>query len=259
MGDVDDEEEDEELTSLAWLQDADLLKNINHGEDLCPSPTDDVKENNDINKGDYSNPPYPYNPQKHVNSNPHTRSRASYSWPSRTVLLRSYQWKTFITGYWLTSRTFKMPQRAGKTSVRHNLSLNKCFKKVDKEKGQVRNSLHFRIIKVHKRQNCCGRFLFFWYTFQVKVYLFPLRLVGISFKNRVTCDMFSWHWPVPNAPDMVKALIGKEHNRVQKSKTETCQIDKEIHMCIELHDSDSNNNLFHFHYKSETRHSLFTQ
>ena len=51
--------------------------------------------------------------------------------------------------------------------------------------------------------------------------------------------MTSGQWPIPDVPDMVKALIGNEHNRIQKSKTETCQADKEIRNCIELHDADS--------------------
>ena len=138
MGDVDDEEEDEELTSLAWLQDADLLKNINHGEDLCPSPTDDVKENNDINKGDYSNPPYPYNPQKHVNSKPPYSFSCLIFMAIEDSPIKKLPVKDIYNWILTHFPYFQNAPTGWKNSVRHNLSLNKCFKKVDKEKGQVR-------------------------------------------------------------------------------------------------------------------------
>jgi forkhead box protein N len=135
------DEDDDELTSLAWLQDNDLLKNIRPGdESLCPSPTD-FKENGDIKQenGGYSNqhpPNVPYNPQKHINSKP------PYSFsclifmaiedsPFKKLPVKDiYNWILTHFPYFQNAPT------GWKNSVRHNLSLNKCFKKVDKEKGQ---------------------------------------------------------------------------------------------------------------------------
>ena len=130
-------EEDEELTSLTWLQDSDLLKNIG-GEDslICPSPLDDVKENEAKPENPYS-PPVPYNPRKHINNKP------PYSFsclifmaiedsPSKKLPVKDiYNWILTHFPYFQNAPT------GWKNSVRHNLSLNKCFKKVDKEKGHV--------------------------------------------------------------------------------------------------------------------------
>lgn len=137
MGDLDVEEEDEELTSLTWLQDTNLLKNINHGEDLCPSPTDDVKENNDLNGGGYSNPPFPYNPQKHVNSKPPYSFSCLIFMAIEDSPIKKLPVKDIYNWILTHFPYFQNAPTGWKNSVRHNLSLNKCFKKVDKEKGQV--------------------------------------------------------------------------------------------------------------------------
>lgn len=137
----EEEEEDEELTSLAWLQDADLLKNISPGEDLCPSPIDDVKENNDMNRGDYSNPPYPYNPQKHINSKPPYSFSCLIFMAIEDSPIKKLPVKDIYNWILTHFPYFQNAPTGWKNSVRHNLSLNKCFKKVDKEKGQVSLSL----------------------------------------------------------------------------------------------------------------------
>ena len=135
--DVEDEEEDDELTSLAWLQDADLLKNINPGDDtLCPSPIDDVKENSDI-KGEYAQPPYPYNPQKHTNSKPPYSFSCLIFMAIEDSPIKKLPVKDIYNWILTHFPYFQNAPTGWKNSVRHNLSLNKCFKKVDKEKGQV--------------------------------------------------------------------------------------------------------------------------
>ena len=130
---------DDDLTSLAWLQDSDLLKNITTSEELL-SEEDDMQKENTINGGyaPQQHPPHvPYNPQKHINSKP------PYSFsclifmaiedaPTKKLPVKDiYSWILNHFPYFQNAPT------GWKNSVRHNLSLNKCFKKVDKEKGQV--------------------------------------------------------------------------------------------------------------------------
>ena len=138
---IEEDDEDEELTSLTWLQDNDLLKNLDTGDrSLCASPSDMYKENQGLLHGGIGqpHPPHiPYNPQKHVNSKP------PYSFsclifmsiedsPQKKLPVKDiYNWILTHFPYFQNAPT------GWKNSVRHNLSLNKCFKKVDKEKGSV--------------------------------------------------------------------------------------------------------------------------
>ncbi|GAB1606525.1 hypothetical protein Ahia01_000935100 [Argonauta hians] len=135
-------DEDDELTSLAWLQDTNLIKNINAGEvDDQLTDEDGQKENGDIQAvvpaSNPIHPPHvPYNPQKHINNKP------PYSFsclifmaiedsPQKSLPVKDiYSWILKNFPYFLSAPT------GWKNSVRHNLSLNKCFKKVEKEKGQ---------------------------------------------------------------------------------------------------------------------------
>ncbi|CAI9719221.1 forkhead box protein N3-like [Octopus vulgaris] len=135
-------DEDDELTSLAWLQDTNLIKNINAGEvDDQLTDEDGQKENGDIQAvvpaSTPIHPPHvPYNPQKHINNKP------PYSFsclifmaieesPQKSLPVKDiYSWILKNFPYFLSAPT------GWKNSVRHNLSLNKCFKKVEKEKGQ---------------------------------------------------------------------------------------------------------------------------
>ena len=128
-------DEDDELTSLSWLQDSNLLKDINAGEEV----EGEMKENGDIKTEFPQTHPchVPYNPHKHVNSKP------PYSFsclifmaiedsPQKKLPVKDiYQWILSHFPYFQNAPT------GWKNSVRHNLSLNKCFKKVDKDRGQV--------------------------------------------------------------------------------------------------------------------------
>jgi len=138
------DEDDDELTSLAWLQSGDLLKNLRAGDkSLCTSPIDEddaQKENGDLQDGGYSRshpPNVPYNPLKHVNSKP----PYSFSCLIFMAIEDSPQKKLPVKDIynWILTHFpyFQNAPTGWKNSVRHNLSLNKCFKKVDKEKGQV--------------------------------------------------------------------------------------------------------------------------
>lgn len=58
---------------------------------------------------------YSADPCVSVAANLHTRSAASSSWRSRTVLQNVFQWRTFTTGWLHISRTLRTPQQAGRT------------------------------------------------------------------------------------------------------------------------------------------------
>jgi forkhead box protein N len=135
----DEDDEDDELTSLSWLQDTDLLKNLSPA---CPSPTDDVKENT-LNGGTYgqTHPPHvPYNPLKHVNSKPPYSFSCLIFMAIEDSPIKKLPVKDIYNWILTHFPYFRNAPTGWKNSVRHNLSLNKCFKKVEKEKGQVRSN-----------------------------------------------------------------------------------------------------------------------
>ncbi|XP_013401354.1 forkhead box protein N3 isoform X2 [Lingula anatina] len=136
-----DEDDDDDLTSLAWLQDSNLLKDIAGEADLEDIPeTQKENKEGEVNgkevSGQVHPPNVPYNPQKHVNSKP------PYSFsclifmaiedsPQKRLPVKDiYNWILTHFPYYQNAPT------GWKNSVRHNLSLNKCFKKVEKERGQ---------------------------------------------------------------------------------------------------------------------------
>jgi len=126
---VEDMSDDEELTSLAWLQDTDLLKNIS-----CASPIDETKENG---SGPLSHPPHvPYNPQKHINSKPPYSFSCLIFMAIEDSPIKKLPVKDIYNWILTHFPYFQNAPTGWKNSVRHNLSLNKCFKKVEKEKAQ---------------------------------------------------------------------------------------------------------------------------
>lgn len=136
---LDKSASDDELTNLEWLQSHDLLKNIETGDrSLCTSPmADDIQKENDVMGSRGHLPQVPYNPQKHVTSKP------PYSFsclifmaieesPTKKLPVKDiYDWVQVNFPY------FRNAPTGWKNSVRHNLSLNKCFMKVEKDRGQV--------------------------------------------------------------------------------------------------------------------------
>lgn len=135
MEELEADDEDDELTSLAWLQDADLLKNI-HTEGIYDDTEDGQKENEFGGRHGHAHPPHvPYNPQKHINSKPPYSFSclifmAIEDCPTKRLPVKDiYNWMVGHFPYFANAPT------GWKNSVRHNLSLNKCFKKVDKDKG----------------------------------------------------------------------------------------------------------------------------
>ncbi|CAH1793025.1 unnamed protein product [Owenia fusiformis] len=133
--------DDDDLTSLDWLKSGDLLKDLRAGEELETSD-ETQKENGEIKleNGGYATsahpPNIPYNPQKHVNSKPpYSFSCLIFmaiedSPQKRLPVKEIYAWILNHFPYFQNAPT------GWRNSVRHNLSLNKCFRKVDKERGQ---------------------------------------------------------------------------------------------------------------------------
>lgn len=131
----DSDDFDDELTSLEWLQDRDLLKSIQTGDrTLCTSPLDDdtFKENDETGCGQAygsclrslsGKPPYSFSCLifMAIEESPHKRL------PVKEI----YNWIQANFPF------FRAAPTGWKNSVRHNLSLNKCFMKVEKDQGQV--------------------------------------------------------------------------------------------------------------------------
>lgn len=146
---------DDELTSLTWLQDTNLLRKLagppssstNHqgngtvamatGSRSSGSTTSATSVGEDDESREWGPPgQVPYNPQVHVESKPPysfsclifmaIEESAGKALPVKDI----YAW---ILGHF---PYFQRAPTGWKNSVRHNLSLNKCFRKVDKDKGQ---------------------------------------------------------------------------------------------------------------------------
>lgn len=133
--------DDDELTSLSWLQDSDLLKNIKPGADSGDEFSDDgQKENGDIKEGNHYNqthPPHvPYNPHKHIHSKPPYSFSCLIFMAIEDSPLKKLPVKDIYCWILTHFPYFQHAPTGWKNSVRHNLSLNKCFKKVDKDRGQ---------------------------------------------------------------------------------------------------------------------------
>ncbi|XP_029845240.2 forkhead box protein N2 isoform X2 [Ixodes scapularis] len=154
--------QDDELTSLSWLQDTNLLRRLATGGGQGGSATEGGEGDEEEERGDEAQsagggsssggeeeeeaghrsrewgPPgqVRYNPQVHVNSKPPysfsclifmaIEESAGKALPVKDI----YAW---ILGHF---PYFESAPTGWKNSVRHNLSLNKCFRKVDKDRGQ---------------------------------------------------------------------------------------------------------------------------
>ncbi|XP_077522869.1 forkhead box protein N3-like isoform X2 [Amblyomma americanum] len=143
---------DDELTSLSWLQDTNLLRKLagppsaaSHqgngmmaaGSRSSGSATSVMSAGEEDESREWGPPgQVPYNPQVHVTSKPPysfsclifmaIEESAGKALPVKDI----YAW---ILGHF---PYFQRAPTGWKNSVRHNLSLNKCFRKVDKDKGQ---------------------------------------------------------------------------------------------------------------------------
>lgn len=142
--------EDEELTSLSWLHEStDLLNSFSHSglrsvsplqdpdsqhprspSSTSPSPDDgllgDAHSPYDLAVGANRKPPYSFSCLIFM---------AIEDAPNKRLPVKDiYGWILEHFPYFANAPT------GWKNSVRHNLSLNKCFKKVDKDRSQVKES-----------------------------------------------------------------------------------------------------------------------
>jgi forkhead box protein N len=143
---------DDDLTSLTWLQDVNLLRNVTNstvtGCDGAKRVNGKLEANENLSPGSNgktldgvgrtslpcSVPPVAYNPQVHVHAKPpYSFSSLIFmaieSSPSKALPVKEiYQWIVAQFPYYHSAPS------GWKNTVRHNLSLNKCFRKVDKMK-----------------------------------------------------------------------------------------------------------------------------
>ncbi|XP_015789806.1 forkhead box protein N2 [Tetranychus urticae] len=147
-------DDNDDLTNLTWLQDRNLLKsmtvtsdvkdNIVHfikeedenvyPDDVCSSPDGSNKDETNL---PCSVPPVPYNPKIHIHAKPpYSFSSLIFmaieSSPNKALPVKDiYAWIVEHFPYYQNSPS------GWKNTVRHNLSLNKCFKKLDKGKDEL--------------------------------------------------------------------------------------------------------------------------
>uniref|UniRef100_A0A3Q4HTF2 Forkhead box protein N3 n=1 Tax=Neolamprologus brichardi TaxID=32507 RepID=A0A3Q4HTF2_NEOBR len=124
--------EDEELTSLSWLHEStDLLNSFSHSGLRSVSPLQDPDDDPllgdahsayDLTAGANRKPPYSFSCLIFM---------AIEDAPNKRLPVKDiYGWILEHFPYFASAPT------GWKNSVRHNLSLNKCFKKVDKDRSQ---------------------------------------------------------------------------------------------------------------------------
>ncbi|XP_051511205.1 forkhead box protein N3-like isoform X2 [Myxocyprinus asiaticus] len=133
--------EDEELTSLSWLHEStDLLTTLGHSGLRSVSPLQDANGGHEHSSSSPSSSPEPSEPPYHLSMGPSRKPPYSFSClifmaiedaPSKRLPVKEiYGWILEHFPYFASAPT------GWKNSVRHNLSLNKCFKKVDKDRSQ---------------------------------------------------------------------------------------------------------------------------
>lgn len=118
---------DEELTSLDWLQDVNLLRNINpHSK--CTSPQPEVDPLGPTNQPDVTYDALLHRKHKPPYSFSCLIFMAIEASPMKCLPVKGiYDWIVQTFPYFHSAPT------GWRNSVRHNLSLNKCFRKVDRD------------------------------------------------------------------------------------------------------------------------------
>ncbi|XP_016065581.1 PREDICTED: forkhead box protein N3 isoform X1 [Miniopterus natalensis] len=143
--------EDEELTNLNWLHESkNLLKSFGESVLRSVSPVQDLDDDTPPSPA-HSDMPYD------ARQNPNCKPPYSFSClifmaiedsPAKRLPVKDiYNWILEHFPYFANAPT------GWKNSVRHNLSLNKCFKKVDKERSQSIGKGSLWCIDPEYRQN----------------------------------------------------------------------------------------------------------
>lgn len=146
--------EDEELTNLNWLHESkNLLKSFGESVLRSVSPVQDL---------DDDTPPSPARSDMPYDARQNPNCKPPYSFsclifmaiedsPTKRLPVKDiYNWILEHFPYFANAPT------GWKNSVRHNLSLNKCFKKVDKERSQVSP------LEASRTRICFGFVFGFW-------------------------------------------------------------------------------------------------
>lgn len=139
---------DLDLTNLNWLQNNDLLKGINTTpKPACLSPPRDVDVDLTFSPGDHNHegggPKHSGAGKMNLSGTKSNPRKPPYSFSSLIFMAIEDSSKKRLPVKdiysWILERFpyFRNAPLGWKNSVRHNLSLNKCFKKVDKDKGPV--------------------------------------------------------------------------------------------------------------------------
>lgn len=143
--------EDEELTNLNWLHESkNLLKSFGDSVLRSVSPVQDIGDDTPPSPA-HSDMPYD------AKQNPNCKPPYSFSClifmaiedsPTKRLPVKDiYNWILEHFPYFANAPT------GWKNSVRHNLSLNKCFKKVDKDRSQSIGKGSLWCIDPEYRQN----------------------------------------------------------------------------------------------------------
>lgn len=170
----DDSQVDDDLTNLTWLQDQNLLRRMTSPADPQKTPDENLvpflngcQAENLAEKGLMgqsvvcSVPPVAYNPNVHIHAKPPysfsclifmaIEGSESKALPVKEI----YSWITDHFPY------YRSAPAGWKNTVRHNLSLNKCFRKVDKiqDNHLSHHSVSILIFSYHRLPflaiNCC--------------------------------------------------------------------------------------------------------
>ncbi|XP_078239846.1 forkhead box protein N3 isoform X2 [Pogona vitticeps] len=152
--------EDEELTNLNWLHESkNLLKSFGDSVLRSVSPVQDV---------DDDTPPSPAHADMPYDAKQNPNCKPPYSFsclifmaiedsPTKRLPVKDiYNWILEHFPYFANAPT------GWKNSVRHNLSLNKCFKKVDKDRSQLTLYILLEPGGAHTSQSSCAKVCIFY-------------------------------------------------------------------------------------------------